>query len=295
MFQYSMLHSPLTSGVRSDARNLALLCGLVATIVAGLFAFSATRAHAASSKRIELGGKNMTLKPNCGRDFTRDCLVEGKITAFQSLSGLTPGRNFVVPYTGKLVAWSISLANVTRRDLEVDGQTQSAQLPAFNDVFGSPSQAGISILRQVEKKKKGGPRYKLVRRSPVQILNPYFGTKVTFALDTPLNVFKDNIVALTIPTWAPALWRPNSCRQIGGQFVDPAACSKFTWRGSRVERGEPEPTCNLGRDVNTGEPNEQLAKTAPQTRLDSIRRYGCYYGGNVLLYSATIVAKPDPN
>ena len=54
-----------------------------------------------------------------------------------------------------------------------------------------------------------------------------------------------------------------------------------------MARGEPE-TCGLSND---GGPNEQLQKTAPQTHLDSVRRYGCYYGGNVLLYSAIIVGR----
>ena len=36
---------------------------------------------------------------------------------------------------------------------------------------------------------------------------------------------------------------------------------------------------------------EQLEKTRPQTGVDSIRRYGCYYGANALLYSALIVGK----
>jgi len=284
VFQYSMLRSPHTLSGPRAARNFALLIGLAAVL---LVAFG-THAEAKSTQRIELGGANInTLKPNCGRDFTRDCTVEGKVTAFQSLSARIPGRNFVVPFNGKLVAWSISLAQPTR--VEVDDNPP--QLPSFNEIFGPPAEAGISILRQVEKKKKGGPRFKLVRKSPVEILNPYFGTKVTFALDTPLNVFEDNVVALTIPTWAPALWKPRACNKTEFGDLDPGKCEtatkNYTWRGSRVARGEPE-TCELS---NVPEANEQLLKTAPQSGINSIRRYGCYYGANALLYSATIVGR----
>ena len=283
MFQYSMLRSPLTQSGPRVARILALLTAFAALLVLA----QAPHAQAASTQRIELGAQNInTLKPNCGKDFSRDCKVEGKVTAFQSLSARIPGRNFVVPFNGKLVAWSISLSQPTRTDI---GDFQ-AQLPFANGIFGSPSQAGIAILRQVEKRKKGGPRYKLVRKSPIEILNPYFGTKVTFALDTPLNVYENNIVALTIPTWAPALWAPRACNETGFGKLDPGRCDqaidKYTWRGSRVERGEPS-TCGLQIDPI----NEQLDKTAPQTGIDSIRRYGCYYGGNVLLYSALIVSR----
>jgi len=290
VFQYSMLRSPLTSGGPSVARFLTLLAGLVLLLA---FAPAAPRAEAKSTKFIELGAKNINgLKPNCGRDFTRDCAVEGKVTMFQALSAKYPGRNFVVPFNGKLVAWSISLSRPTA--VAVDDNL--AQLPTFNEIFGAPSRAGIAILRQVEKKKKNGPRYKLVRRSPVEVLNPYFGSKVTFALEQPLNVFEGNVVALTIPTWAPAFWAPRVCnRDPSFGYVDPAKCAiaqkRYTWRGSRVPRGEKDKeTCNLERD-DEGQPNEQLQKTAPQTGIDSVRRYSCYYGGSVLLYSATIVGR----
>lgn len=288
VFQYSMLRSPLTSDGLRAARKLTLLIGLVAV----LFAAFAPHSEAKSTQRIELGAKNINaFKPNCGKDFSRDCTVEGKLTAFQSLSARYPGRNFVVPFNGKLVAWSISLSNPTRTVVDEN----DAQLPAFNTIFGAPSQAGIAVLRQVEKRKKGGPRFKLVRRSPVQVLNPYFGTKVTFALDAPLNVYEGNVIALTIPTWAPALWKPRACNYVPAfaDVLDPERCAqateRYTWRASRVMRGEPE-TCELKRS-DTGVPNEQLEKTRPQTGIDSIRKYGCYYGGNVLLYSAHIVGR----
>lgn len=286
VFQYSMLRTPLTAGGLRAAYILAILTAVTALAFMVLSAVSSTQAEAGSTQRIELGARNInTLAPNCGRDFSRDCTVEGRLTAFQSLSAKYPGRNFVVPFDGKLVAWSISLARPTRADID----DNPAQLPAFNSIFGAPAQAGVSILRQVEKRRKGGPRFKLVRRSPVEILNPYFGSRVTFALDRPLNVYKNNVVALTIPTWAPALWKPRACNGTQYGDLDPARCDRarerYTWRASRVPL---EDTCELS---NVPQPNEQLEKTRPQTGIGSVRRYGCYYGGNVLLYSALIVGR----
>lgn len=288
MFQHSMLRSPLKADGPPAARVLTLAATLATLVFMLLATGSLTPAEGKSTKRVELGVRNMnSFPPNCGRDFSRNCVVEGKLTAFQSLTAKYPRRNFVVPFHGKLVAWSISLANPTRIDID----NNPAQLPAFNLIFGSPSKAGISILRQVEKKKKGGPRYKLIRRSPVQVLNPYFGNRVTFALDQPLNVRKGHVVALTIPTWAPALWQPRTCNFLPaiGDVLDPERCDnahkRYTWRGSRVPLEE---TCKLS---NVPEPNEQLSKTRPQTGPDSVRRYGCYYGGSVLLYSAIIVGR----
>ncbi|MBN8867570.1 MAG: hypothetical protein J0H98_08445 [Solirubrobacterales bacterium] len=286
-----MLRSPLRQDGATAARISLLLIGLAA-LFAGVVS---TPAQAASTKRADLGAKNLeSLKPNCGRDFTRQCTVEGKMTGFQSLSGKTAGRNFVVPFDGKVVAWAISLADVTRRDVEYNGQTQPAQLPTFGLYFGTTtSQARIAVLRQVEKKKKGGPRYKMVRQSPLITLNPYFGTTAHFALEQPLNVIKGQIVALTTPTWIPAIWKPRACDNLDYGIRDPDQCerfaAKYTWRASRVPQGKDE--CELGVDRETLEPNEPLAKSRPQQIVDSIKRYRCYYGANVLLYSATVVGK----
>lgn len=285
-----MLRFPLTfSGLRAARLPVLLIC-----LVGMLFATEAPQAEAKFAKRVELGGKNLeTLKPNCGRDFSRQCVVEGKMTGFQALSAKSPGRNFVVPYNGKLVSWAISLADVTRRDVESNGVTQPAQLPAFGLFFGTTtSQARISILRQVEVRKKGAPRFKLVRQGPLVTLNPYFGSTVRFTLDQPLNVYKNNVVALTTPTWVPALWKPRVCDVLEFGIRDPEACEQagktFTWRASRMPQGKDE--CVISVDRESLEPNETLAKSRPQQTVDSVKRYGCYYGANALLYSATIVA-----
>ena len=169
----------------------------------------------------------------------------------------------------------------------VDGCTDyPAQLPFFNDTFGTPAQARISVLREANKRKKGPTQYKMVRQSPTQILNPYFGSTVEFALTKPLNVNKGQMIGLTIPTWAPALWKPAICNDSVNENPDcDAAEEEYTWRGSRG----PD-YCQLGFDEN-GEPNAALRKSHSQQKVGSIKRYGCYYGGNVLLYTATIVGQ----
>ena len=56
-----------------------------------------------------------------------------------------------------------------------------------------------------------------------------------------------------------------------------------SWRGSRA----PD-KCTLGR---TGEFLDNLEKSRPQQKLNSVKRYGCYYTAGRLLYTATVVAK----
>lgn len=249
-------------------------------------------ADAKSERRITLGKASKKLTPNCGRDFSRDCVVEGKVTGYQvKRTGSARTRPFLVPWKGKIVSWSVSLARPTTRDLSSGGETRPAQKPFFDELFGSPASARISVLRQVNKKKKGPPEFRMVRQSPVQILNPHFGTNVHFALESPLTVVRNHIIALTIPTWAPVMWRPRACNFNSTTAVlDPDACKqaekRFTWRASRGPK-----LCTLGADAETGRPNEALSKSRPQQAVNSERRYGCYYRSNALLYSATIVGR----
>lgn|GEM_PF-170989 len=291
VFLNQMPNLKLTLSEHSDRTFTAAVFGAVAVFGSAFLMLFATtgNADAASKKFLTLGESTKNLKPNCGMDATdRTCTAEGRITGYQvKATGSSRDRSFVVPWKGKIVSWSISLSNPTRKETEAAGP---AQFPAYNAYFGSPSQARISVLKRVEKDKKGPPRYKMVRQSPVQILNPYFGTKVTFALSDPLNVIKDQIVALTIPTWAPAFWKPRACDLSNGTVIDPAGCERSaqnnTWRGSRA------PTkCSLGNPaVDTPEQiAENIAGSHPQQKVNSVKRYGCYYGGNVLLYTANIV------
>ncbi|MGA7398342.1 MAG: hypothetical protein WBW62_12935 [Solirubrobacterales bacterium] len=283
----------LTLSEHSDRKILGALFGTVALIaVALLVVMSAPGDSEAASKRfITLGESTKNLTPNCGMAATdRTCTAEGRITGYQvKATGSSRDRGFVVPWAGKVVSWSISLSNPTTKDTDEAGP---AQLPAYNNYFGSPAQARISVLKRVQKKKKGDPRYKMVRQSPVQILNPHFGTKVTFALTKPLNVIKNQIVALTIPTWAPAFWKPRSCDLSNGTVIDEAACARSaqnnTWRGSRASG-----KCSLGNPAVDSQEQiaENIAGSYPQQKVDSVKKYGCYYGGNVLLYTANVVGQ----
>lgn len=258
---------------------------LVCLVLVGV----SSNADGKSSKRTVLGASKSKVTPNCGaKAFRRACIAEGNVTGFQSLQSGVRGRNFVVPYKrGKVVAWSITLSNPTRKAHQKLG---AAQRPYFNRLFGSPSKARISVLRQVQKKRKGPPRYRLIRAGGTQILNPYFGTTVKFALNKPLNVIRGDVVALTIPTWAPAFWVPWACNaRPNGDLINARRCAKLrkanTWRASRGP-GQ----CGIGTD-SSDRPNEALKKSHPQQKVGSVKRYACYYDGGRLLYSATVVAK----
>jgi len=247
---------------KTTLRRLWALLG-AACLLAGLVAVAAPgAADSAPLRVVVLGQTPETPAPSCPGKIVNNveivpCRVEGHITGFQSIADGVP-RPFEAPFEGKIVAWSITLAKPSTKETK----TTTDEVGFFNDFLGTPSQARIGILRPVEDTKP--PKYKLVRQSPIETLNPYFGSTPVFALDHPLTVLKGQVVALTIPTWAPMF----------ALNLSP----ENTWRGSRL----PE-HCISREDVQGGHPQQGVGK---------IKTYGCYYSEARLLYTATLVKKP---
>ena len=103
----------------------------------------------------------------------------------------------------------------------------------------------------------------MLARSPLQTLTPFFGQTVQFPLETSLPVAKGNLVALTVPTWAPAL-------AVG-------LGANTAWRAAR-----PKGSCD-----------ETQTQTA-QTAIGQLAQYWCLYRTARLTYSATLIPTPTP-
>jgi hypothetical protein len=253
-----MSHAETKSTFRRAWALIAAAC-LLAALVAVAYPGAA---DSAPLRVVTLGQTPETPPASCpGKTVNGapevECRVEGHITGFQAIAnGLA--RPFEAPFEGKIVAWSITLSKPS----SVETKTTTNEVGFFNDFFGTPSQARIGILRPIEDSKP--PQYKLVRQSPIEILDPYFGSTPVFALDHPLTVLKGQIVALTIPTWAPMF----------ALNLSP----ENTWRGSRLPDH-----CISREDVQSGHPQQGVGKT---------KTYGCYYSEARLLYTATLVKKP---
>ncbi len=282
----SSSHLNVSRPVFRPGALITAILGLAACLVISGFPDAASVADGKSNRRAVLGATKNKVTPNCGRTVARACVAEGKVTGFQVFQKGARGKNFVVPFNrAKVIAWSIQLANPTAKTSRRYG---AAQRPYFNRLFGSPSKARISILRQVKGGAKYPPRYRLIRASGTQTLNRYFGTEIKFAIK-PLNVIRGDIVALTIPTWAPAFWVPMACSPGIRGRANPATCARAqkanTWRGSRAPG-----KCGIGTNARD-RPNDALRRSHPQQKINSTKRYGCYYDGGRLLYKATVVAR----
>ena len=225
---------------------VALFAAFVGLVAAGIRADQAS----AAKETVVLGKDANMPDPLCPGST---CQAIPSVTGIQNNlpTGAAPFR---MPFDGYVTAWKIFLSKPARSEQKF-----------FNDMFGSPPQAGISILRK--KSVSGRTKYELKKASPIKGLNPYLGTAASFKLEKPMKGNKGSLVALTVPTWAPALAAGNSLS------------GNNTWRASR----DPG-TCGAG-DID-------LAR--PQIKIGSLRFYSCEFTKSRLLYTVKITNEVGP-
>ena len=216
---------------------------LRATFVAACAALAcAVAPSAASAKIVEVGQAPTEAVPTCPAS---PCLAVSRTTGYQA-KVVDSRAHYVIPANGRIVAFSIRLGSPNKR-----------QIAFFEENFGKAS-AGLSVIRR-------GDRLfgRVVAASPVFQLSEYFGQTVQFPLATTLPVEKGNLVALTVPTWAPTL-----ALGLGKGNV---------WKASR-ERD----SCD---DTQT---------QSAQTDINDLQQYKCKYRTARLAYSATMITTPTP-
>ena len=219
---------------------MPLLRRLTVSLTAGLAALLVAAA-CAQARVVEVGSAEGAPAPTCP---SAPCLAIDRTTGYQTTVGDKGGPDRV-PAAGRIVAWTIAL-----------GAPDERQVSFFDSNFGEAS-AGITVLRKGKKKLQ---RFN-VGRSAIMKLAPYFGQVVQFPLHKTIRVRKGDLVALTVPTWAPAL----------SQLLSDGTA----WLASRPRGG-----CD---DTDT-----QTAHTDPGPT-----RYRCKYPAR-LTYSATVVTSPQP-
>jgi hypothetical protein len=174
------------------------------------------------------------------------CLAVSRTTGFH-VKVATVHNPLGVPRDGSIVGWTITL-----------GRPNATQVKFFNTNEGGVSEAAIAVLRP---QKSPNLTYKLIAQGPLTKLQPYFGKTVQFPLETTIKVKKGDVVALTVPTWAPAL-----ALGFGNDT---------SWRASR--------------------PKKQCTTTSAQTAHTQINtpvQYFCLYQTARLTYSATLISTP---
>jgi hypothetical protein len=201
----------------------------------------------APAKVIEVGRANEGEElpaPSCPNS---PCFAVSRTTGYQAKVGANRGL-MKAPETGRIVAWTIRLSRPGPR-----------QISFFNERLGGAPSAGISVLRT------GARLYgRVVAQSPIVQLDPYLGQTVQFPLEQSLPVRKGQTIALTVPTWAPAL-----ATGLPGDT---------SWRASR----------------RAGQCDDTSTQTA-QGEVRALSQYRCLYQRVRLSYAATMVTAPTPS
>ena len=223
--------------------NRTLLCVLIVVLAA------LALPGGASARVIELGaGSSQPAASKCP-DFP--CQAIYQVTGYQGRSG-DLANPFIIKQNGYLVAFSVALPRMAEN-----------QVADFTSRFGGPPSVRLAILRRGDTRKTR-LNHRLARQSPVVEVEDYLGSTPSFVLKDPLRVRKDNIVAITVPTWLPAL------------AIDLGTGN--WWRSSR-------PTGKCGTDT-------ELSPPSAHEDIGDILRYGCTYKRARLLYTATLVTDP---
>ncbi len=206
-----------------------------------------------------LGQGQERTKPTCP---DKNCQATGSVSGFQMSIKGKQGL-FKVPSGGHLVAWSIELADPDpfSRNFFEENLTRKR--------YGGDPYARIGVLQQADGKAPN--RFKLTKQSPAVSLKDNLGETPIFTLANPLRVKKDQVVVLSVPTWATNF--------VAGDD------SEAKWRASRDSD-----KC----DLSPGH-EDNLQASRPQMRVGTTRKYGCRYSGERLLYHAYFVPNRSGN
>jgi len=200
---------------------------------------------------IELGSQADDVPLSCPGTTESPCVSAVRMTGYQGRASGGPKNPFYIRRDGHLIAFTLRLAKPTPEEIKF-----------FEDNFGTPSTARISVLRRGTTRKHRLD-HRLIAQSDTFELDRYFGSKPTFVFDKPIPVKKGNWIAITVPTWAPIL-------------ATNVAHTNW-WRSSR-----PKDSCL---------PPKSLRQFAMET-LRQVNQFGCTYSGaNAarLLYTVTYV------
>jgi hypothetical protein len=191
------------------------------------------------------------------------CRATGKMTGYQVQQLKQGDGDRVTEYPTRvrkrnswLVAFSLKLGDPTDR-----------QKKFFNQLWGKPAQARVSILDPEPKdgdRRNRRQRYRLHNQSRVFDVTPYFGRKAWFVLPHRIHVAKGQIIALTLPTWAPVL-----ATDLRG---------KERWRSSRAP-----------------DHCEDVTRMSARQKVGRLRDYRCLHTTARLLFTALVVPKTREN
>lgn len=225
-------------------------------------ALAALAPGAASAIEMQIGKTTTPLAaPVCPVGVAQNqCnIVVPQLTVFDTTSDGVKNP-MAITKAGELVSITIGVSAISS-----NAATLKTDVSYLNSTYGGPPEAELAVLRPVGKASKF--RWVVAAETPAYQLQPYLGQVVEFPLATPLPVVPGELIALTVPTWAPVL------------SYDLTA-NKFSYRQSRMTN------CTKSGGGST---------IQAQLTIGEQSRYGCSYQGTRVQYGAEEITTPFPS
>jgi hypothetical protein len=229
---------------------------------------------AASAANVNIGATTTPLSsPTCPANVKpKYCtILLTQVTAYETLSDGVVNPD-TVKQSGVISSFTLALSGTTL--------ITPAVIATKDANYGGPPEAQLTALIPTGTAAK--PSYRVVAQSEVVKLQSELGQVAEFPLTTPLPVVKGEVLALTIPTWAPVL----AIEQTKTQFsysqsrASSTVMTKVTASGGATKT-EKVSTCGEAATVNLA-----------QIVVGELSNYTCNYLGTRIEYSALEITTP---
>jgi hypothetical protein len=235
---------------------------------------SAVLPAAASAAEVQIGVTTSPLvSPTCPADAQgQSCtIILEQVTAYETLRDGMANPD-TVRRSGVISAFTLGLAGTSL--------ITPAILAAENQKYGGPPEAQLTAL--IPTGTPARPSFRVAAQTGVIKLRSELGKVAQFPLVTPLPVVRGEVLALTVPTWAPVL----SIEQ---------TTTKFAYAQSRTKQVVSVKVKNSsGATVTkrTSSCNTTGTANFAQVVVGQLSGYSCNYAGTRIEYSALEITTP---
>ncbi|HWD68841.1 MAG TPA: hypothetical protein VG293_01530 [Solirubrobacteraceae bacterium] len=236
------------------------VCAVAAAVTA-----AALLPAAASAAEVQIGVTTSPLiSPTCPPDAQGNActILLDQVTAYETLRDGVANPD-TVKKSGVVSSFTLGLASTSLITPVI--------IAAKNAEYGGPPEAQLTAL--IPTGTPTDPTYRVAAQTAVVKLRSELGKVAEFPLLTPLPVVRGEILALTVPTWAPVL----SIEQ---------DAAKFSYAQSRVKAMTTVGKKRVSSCLTTSTVN--LA----QIVVGQLSGYTCVYPGNRIEYSALEITTP---
>lgn len=224
----------------------------------------------ASAEEIQVGATTSPLiDPVCPSNVAQnECtIVLTQVTAYETLrDGVSDPTLITQP--GVISSFSVGLSAISS-----DAATAQSDIAYLDKTYGGNPEVQLTVLRPTGT--ASSPSYRVAAQSPVFQVQGYLGASPVpeFPLVNALPVVKGELLALTVPTWAPVLSFDLTSTQ-------------FSYSQSRTQ------VTTSASGSNTTSCDTSSAANLAQVSLGEQSNYTCNYPGTRVEYTALEITTP---